>query len=83
MVVGPDRQRRHVDDRILPDLGIDEAAEGEGEGALEQAGLRERLAAMHRGLEPGDGGAPRRLRGQGHCRESLLVDLAGADRAGK
>ena len=68
MVVGLYRQRRHVDDRVLPDLGIDEAAEGEGERAFEQAGLGERLAAMHRGLEPGDGGAAHALSRVDHAR---------------
>ena len=31
-----DVERLHVDDRILPDLGIDQALEGEREQALEQ-----------------------------------------------
>ena len=32
-----DRQRLHVDDRILPDLGIDQSPEGQRESAVEQA----------------------------------------------
>ena len=41
-------QRFQVDARVLPDLRIDEAAEGEREGALMQAGQREGAAAMNR-----------------------------------
>jgi hypothetical protein len=32
-----DSQRVHVDDRVFPDLRIDEAPEGKGKGALQQA----------------------------------------------
>ena len=37
MAVRRDRQRFHVDRGVFPDLRIDEAAKGEGEGAFEQA----------------------------------------------
>lgn len=36
MAVRPDRQRFHVDLRIFPDLRVDKAPEGEGEGPLQQ-----------------------------------------------
>ncbi len=62
----PDLERRHVDDRVLPDLGIDEALEREREQALEDARARERLRAMDRGLQPRAGGAPHRVRGLPH-----------------
>ena len=43
VAVRRDRQRLHVDYRVFPDLGIDEAPEGEGEGALQQPFLAHRL----------------------------------------
>ena len=45
MVAGLELKRRHVDDRVLPDLRIDQPREGAGEQPLQQAGLGERLAA--------------------------------------
>ena len=65
MVARLQRQRLHVDDRILPDLRIDQAGEGEREHPLQQTGARERLAAMDRVVEPEAGVAldrPDRLR---------------------
>ena len=47
MAVGLDRQRVHVDRRVLPDLGVDQPAEGEGEGAFQQALLRQMAVPMH------------------------------------
>ena len=41
-------QRLEIDDRVLPDLRIDEAAEGEREQPLLDALARGRLVAMHR-----------------------------------
>ena len=55
LVPRADVERLHVDHRILPDLGIDEAPEREREQALEHARPRERLRAMDRGPEPGAG----------------------------
>ena len=62
----PDVERGHVDDRVLPDLGIDEALERQREQALEHAGARERLRAMDRSLEPRAGRATHRVRGLPH-----------------
>ena len=45
---GVELQGLEVDARVFPDLRIDEAAEGEREGPLMQAGQREGAAAMHR-----------------------------------
>ena len=41
-----DVERLHVDDRVLPDLRIDEAFERKRKHALEHAGARQRLRAM-------------------------------------
>lgn len=40
--VGLDLQRLHVDDRIFPDLRIDQSLEGEGKGTVEKPLLRRR-----------------------------------------
>ena len=78
-----DRQRLHVDDRVFPDLRIDQAAEGEGEEALEQAGLGERAALMDggcrarrswRAVPPAWSGSFPRVSG---------LDVAVADRRGR
>ena len=52
MVAGLQRQRLHVDDRVLPDLRIDQAGEGEREHPLQHAGARQRLTAMDGGGQP-------------------------------
>jgi hypothetical protein len=52
MVAGLQRQCLHVDDRILPDLRVDQPGEGEREHPLQQAGARERLAAMDGAGQP-------------------------------
>ena len=62
----PDVERGHVDDRVLPDLRIDEALERQREQALEDAGARERLRAMDRSFEPRAGRATHRVRGLPH-----------------
>ena len=69
----PDVERGHVDDRVLPDLGIDEALERQREQALEHARARERLRAMDRSFEPRAGRATHRVRGLPH------IDLRPAD----
>ncbi len=46
-----DVERLHVDDRILPDLRIDQALERERKQALKHASARQRLRAMDRSLE--------------------------------
>jgi len=61
-----DVERGHVDDRVLPDLRIDEALERQREQALEHACARQRLRAMHRSLEPRAGRATDRVRGLQH-----------------
>jgi hypothetical protein len=48
MAIGGDRQRLHVHLGVFPDLGIDQAAKGEGEHALEQALRAEMLVAVDR-----------------------------------
>src|ERR1700722_4146962 len=56
-----DVERLHVDDRILPDLRIDQALERKREQALEHTRARERLRTMDRGLESCDGRAMRKV----------------------
>ena len=53
MIVRTDRQRLHVDDRILPDLRIDQSLEREGEQAFEQAGAGKCRVSMDSGAETG------------------------------
>ena len=79
MTVGRDRQRFHVDRWIFPDLGIDQATEGEGEGAFQQPLLRQMAVTMHRVGDflvgrCGHGRTPR-------CRVVRSADRAGACRA--
>ena len=59
LMSGADVERLHVDDRILPDLRIDQPLEREREQALEHARARQRLRAMDSSLEPSAGGATR------------------------
>ncbi len=54
-----DFQRFEIDDRIFPDLRIDQAAKRGGEKTLQHAGARQRLGAMDGGPQPLLGGAPR------------------------
>ncbi len=54
-----DFERFEIDDRVFPDLRIDEAAKGDGEKTLQDAGAGQRLAAMDRGPQPLFRGAPR------------------------
>ena len=72
----PDVERGHVDDRVLPDLGIDEALERQCEQALEDTGARQRLRAMDRSFEPRAGRASHRVRGvpQRDLRPSEVVE---------
>ena len=56
-----DVERLHVDDRILPDLRIDQALERKREQALEHARARQRLRTMDRSLESCDGRATRNV----------------------
>ena len=73
MVARTDVERRHVDDRVLPDLRIDEAAESEGEEAFQEACTRECPASMHREVQ-----LDRRLPPKSPCRlrhaSSLILD---------
>ena len=56
-----DVERLHVDDRILPDLRINQALERKREQALEHACPRQRLRTMDRSLESCDGRATRNV----------------------
>ncbi len=63
LVPRTDLERLHVDDRVFPDLRIDELREREGEHALEHAGPRQGPCAMHGSPEVGVGRLANRLRG--------------------
>jgi hypothetical protein len=76
----PDVERPHVDDRVLPDLGIDEALERKRKHALEHAGARQRFRAVDRGLEPSRGGATSRLRRLAHVNSISRAQVAGRAR---
>ena len=65
MTVGRNLQHLHVDHRIFPDLGIDQPAKGESEGAFEQALLAQMFVTMHR---TADGAVLRRLDESSHGR---------------
>src|SRR5690606_13438931 len=41
------RHRLHIDDRVLPDLRIDETGKGEREGTFRYAGTRQRAMTVH------------------------------------
>lgn len=47
MVMRRDLHCLHVDNRVFPDLRIDETAEGQREQAFQKAFLAGRLAAVH------------------------------------
>src|SRR5208283_1503215 len=53
MIFGLDRQGLHVDDRVLPDLGINEAPKCESEKALQRPCARKGSISVHRGAEAG------------------------------
>jgi hypothetical protein len=78
MIVGAHVERRHVDDRILPDLRIDETAEREGEEAFQKTGARKHPAAVNRTVQV-DGScaskSPCRLR---HRTSRILVCVRSA-----
>ena len=57
VVVGPNGQRLHVDDRVLPNLRINQALERESEQALEHPVARKSRVAMHGGAQSGLGRA--------------------------
>ncbi|BDV38760.1 hypothetical protein DSM21852_20130 [Methylocystis bryophila] len=57
MIFGPDREGLHVDDGVLPDLGIDEPSKGQGEKALQGAGARESSISVDRGAKASGRGA--------------------------
>ena len=59
-------QRLEIDDRIFPDLRIDEAAKRGGEQAFEHAGAAQRPAAVNRRAQAFAGGAPRGANGMLH-----------------
>ena len=75
LVPRADVERLHVDDRILPDLRIDQALERERKQALEHAGARQRLRAMDRSLEARAGHTTYRVGRLSHvifsCRRSV------------
>ena len=73
-------QRLEIDDRVFPDLRIDEAAEGGGEQALEHAGAAQRPAAMNRCAQAFAGGAPRGANGMLHTSSHPLKPGSSAGR---
>jgi hypothetical protein len=83
VTVGRDRQRLHVDDGVLPNLGIDQPAKGKGESALQQTGMRQLIVLMDSHL---DRAIPRR---SGDCTGHVVAPVepdakalfAGHDRA--
>ena len=63
VVPGRDLERLHVDDRILPDLRINELRKREGEHPLEHPGPRQGLGAVHSRLQGRAGRLADRLGG--------------------
>jgi len=71
-VARPEPQRLDVDDRVFPDLRIDEAAEGRREQAFEHAGAAQRPAAVDRRAQALASSAPHGSNGMLHASSGWL-----------
>ena len=58
-VLAAEFERFEIDDRVFPDLRIDEAAKRGGEKTFQDAGAGQRFAAVDRGSQALFRGAPR------------------------
>ncbi len=78
LVARPDLERLHIDDRIFPNLRIDEFRERQGEHALKHARPRQGLGAMDGCLQGCAGRLPDRF---GHMRQLNLPSCEDGKRA--